>query len=398
MKSPPLIANALLAALLLTGCEGAHAEADSPVEPVVPVDVTTASARVEQVPNTLALDGTLTPKRQARLSPLVSGHVAEVRVERGAVVDEGAPLVVLRATDFRLSARAASARAQAQFEQLGIEDAADFDPDAVPEVVAARSDWENQEDQLRRITPLHANGVVDDRTLEQTRAAVTAARARYDQARTRARGSMASYVALSAEARMRRNDASHTTVRAPFAGSVMQRFVNVGEFVSAQSPVVELVDASELRLELAVPERFAALVHVGQSATITVDGTQQELVGEVRFIAAALDSSSRTLTIEVVVDNADGAVRAGHFARALLQLDGTRSVVRVPVSSLSERAGVYRVFVVADGIATTTVVRLVGTQGDVATLDADLPDGAIVVTQPPRNLADGVAVRLTSES
>jgi membrane fusion protein (multidrug efflux system) len=207
---------------------------------------------------------------------------------------------------------------------------------------------------------------------------------------------MASYVALSSEARLRRNEAANSTVRAPFAGVVMERLVEVGEFVGPQVPVVELVDASELRLELSVPERFAALVHVGQSVSVTVDGTEQEVVGEVRFIAAALDTSNRTLTIEVVIDNSDGAVRAGHFARAALQLDGTHTVVRVPSNALSERAGVYRLFVVADGVATTTAVSVLETHGDVTTLDADLADGAVVVTLPPRNLADGVPVHVAA--
>jgi len=185
-------------------------------------------------------------------------------------------------------------------------------------------------------------------------------------------------------------------VRAPFAGAVMQRFVEVGEFVGTQAPVVELVDATELRLELAIPERYAALVHVGQHADITVDGTNQEITGEVRFIAAALDTATRTLMIEVVADNADGAVRAGHFARATLQLEGTRPVLRVPSSAVTERAGVYRVFTVVDGVAVTTVVRVISVEGDVTTLESDLPEGTVVVTNPPRNLADGVPVAVTA--
>ncbi|MCA9576572.1 MAG: efflux RND transporter periplasmic adaptor subunit [Polyangiales bacterium] len=400
--APALFLGGLLAGSLggaLSGCESSRAGAAVPADttPEV-VEVSTATARVEQIPNTLALDGTLQPRRHARLSPLVSGHVAQVRVERGDVVAEGDPLVVLRQVDLRLAARAASARAEAQLEQLGVERTTEFDPDAVPEVVAARADWENLEDQLRRVTPLHAEGVVDDRSFEQARSAAEAARARYDQARTRARGSLASYVALSSEARLRRNEASNTTVRAPFAGAIMERLVEVGEFVGTQSPVVELVDASELRLELAVPERYAALVHEGQSVQVTVDGTEQQVTGEVRFIAAALDTANRTLTIEVVIDNHDGAIRAGHFARAELQLDGTRRVVRVPTNALSERAGVYRLFVVEDGIATTTAVRVIDRTDDVTTLDAELPDGTVVVTLPPRNLADGVPVRVVPES
>jgi multidrug efflux pump subunit AcrA (membrane-fusion protein) len=134
----------LTLALASTGCESSRAGAARPRRPNAPepVAVRTAPAQVDQIPNVLGLDGTLAPKRSARLAPLVSGHVAEVRVERGDVVAEGAPLVILRATDMRLTARAASARAQAQFDQLGVEDTDDFDPDAVAEVVAARAEFE----------------------------------------------------------------------------------------------------------------------------------------------------------------------------------------------------------------------------------------------------------------
>jgi len=53
---------------------------------------------------------------------------------------------------------------------------------------------------------------------------------------------------------------------------------------------------------------------------------------------------------------------------------------------------VYRVFVVRDGAAVTTVVRVIRVEGDVTTLESDLPAETVVVTSPPRNLADGVSV------
>lgn len=380
---------------LLAGCSDAHAVASAPTSPQdTRVVVQVMTARIEELPNALSLDGTLEPKRRARLSPLVSGHVAAVRVERGDVVGEGDPLIVLRSAELRLAASAASARARSQLDQLGVERATDFDPDVVPEVVAARADFSTREDHLRRVTPLHASGVVDDRAFEQARMDTDAARARFEQARARARGSLSSYVALASEAGLRRSDASNATVRAPFAGAVVERLVEVGEFVSTQSPVVELVDATELRLELDVPERFAQLVHEGQAVTIRVDGTDQTLAGVVRHVAASLDTVSRTLPIEVAADNSDGTVRAGHFARAELALDGVRAVVRVPSSAIAERAGVFRLFVVEGGVASTRIVRVVSREDEVTTIESDIPHGALVVTRPPRNLVDGVRVRV----
>lgn len=385
----------VLASLLAASCNGADAAHPTNTTPARPIAVTTTAAHRLEVPTVLELEGTLEPEHRARVAPLVSGHVVDVRVERGDVVRQGDPLVVLRATDFRLAARAAAARANAQLEQLGVDPSSgEIDPDTVADVAAAKADWEAKLDQLRRIEPLAARGTVDEQTYERARTDEAAARARYEASRERVQSSFSTYLALRAEASMRNNDASNATVRAPFAGSIVSRMVDVGEYVGPQTPVVELVDASRLRLELAVPEVESTRISVGQSVEVTVDGTDVTLQATVRFVAAALDETTRMLTIEAIADNADGRVRAGHFARARIALGGTRPVVEVPATALRQRAGVSRIYLVHDGVAEARIVRVAETRGSVVRLDADLPEGAAVVTDPPRELADGARVQI----
>jgi hypothetical protein len=67
--------------------------------------------------------------------------------------------------------------------------------------------------------------------------------------------------------------------------------------------------------------------------------------------------------------------------------------MRVPSSAITERAGVFRLFTVEHGVATTHVVRVIESTHDVTTIEADIPDGSSVVTRPSRTLADGVHVR-----
>ena len=378
----------------LAGCSGAHAASPEKAEPSEPIAVKTAVVGAVDVPLTLALDGTLEAKQRALVSPRVSGHVASVRVERGDVVEAGETLVQLRAVELKLAAKAAASRARAQLEQLGIQSPGEsFDPDAVAEVSSAKADWAAKADQLRRLEMLAESGAVDDQTLEQAKSAETAARARYRAAREKTEAALTSHAALSAEAAMRQNDAQNATVRAPFAGSVVARRVDVGEYVTPQMSVVELVDASELRLPLMVPERYASDVRVGQQVAIHVDGSDAELRGEVRFVSAALDAQSRTLTVEAVAENPDGAVRAGHFARASIELDGRRRLQVVPASALVERAGVYRVYLAVGERAEARVVRLVELSGARAQIEPALPSDALVIVQPPRELADGSDIR-----
>ncbi len=390
-----------IAALGLAGtaCNGASARAPETPSEAAPIAVETQAAEGVTVPLTLELEGTLEPNRHARLSPLVNGHVAEVRAELGDVVEEGAPLLVLRSVDFRLAASAASARAEAQLRQLGVDDASAVDVEAVPSVAAARADLVSAEDALRRLTPLHQSGAVDEQTFEQATQREAAARARYESARQAVGASLAGYAALRSEAALRRNDANNTTVRAPFAGSVTARLAEVGEFVGPQTPVIELVDASQLRLRLEVPERFVTKVRVGQRVLVAIDGTELTREGEVRHMAAAIDAQRRTLTIEVVVPNEDGSVRAGHFARARIDLGETRELVSVPSTAVSERAGVYRVYAIVDGTAEARIVRVVergaGPERDRTLLEGDLRAAETIVGAPPRELADGA--RVTSD-
>ncbi len=391
------VASFLLLASLASGCSG-KTQAAANIEREAAVPVTTEAATKVTVPNVLELDGTLRAKRSASISPLVSGHVARVLVERGDVVQEGQTLIELRATDYRLEAQAAAARATAQLEQLGVAPGGtgSVNADNIPTVVAAKADWDALRDQLQRSEQLHSTGAVSDQQLTQARAAESAARARYEAARQGVAASLASYSALSADAARRRENASNANIRAPFAGSIVRRSAEVGEFVSPQSPVLELVDASELRLELQVPERQSTQIHQGLAVDVTLDGSETPIQGTVQFVAAALDEVRRTLTIEAVVPNPEGRIRAGHFAHARIALEGTQDLVRVPASAVGERAGVERVFVVEDGVARARIVSTVRRDGDAALVIGELRPGEAVVRTAPRALADGVSVQASA--
>lgn len=392
-----LAVSAGIFGVLAAGCSSDSVASASDTAQKELVEVAVTPAESVTVPNALALDGTLRARRQARVSPIVSGHVERVLVERGDLVKEGQVMIELRASDLRLEAQAAASRAAAQLEQLGVDpkSAKGADPEKVASVAAAKADWEAARDQLERNERLHENGAVSDQQLTQSRAMEAAARARYEAARQAVSASLSSYAALSADAARRSSDAQNTKIRAPFTGSVMKRSAEVGEFVGPQTPVVELIDASELRLELQVPERQSTKIREGQIVEVEVDGSEVSTKGEVKYVAAALDEARRTLTVEVVVPNPEGQLRAGHFARARIVLDGTRALLRVPATAVRERAGVERLFAVDDqGVATARIVTSVRREGDFVLVEGELASGEAVVIDPPPTLADGAKVRI----
>ncbi|MEZ4445464.1 MAG: efflux RND transporter periplasmic adaptor subunit [Polyangiaceae bacterium] len=386
--------------LLLLATGAAACSHDSSAAPqrdeTAPVAVQTVAAHRVSVPEVLKLDGTLEPYREAKLSPLVAGHVSDVKVERGDRVKKGDPLIVLRTDALRLAASSARARATAQREQLAFDDQGRLDLEKVPDVAAAQTDRDLAADDLARMTPLYESGAIDARTFERSKAALQAAEARLAGAKRRATAGYATYHSLQADAALRQDDAKNGTLVAPFDGAVMDRMVEIGEFVAPQQPVVELVDTTRLRLELEVPERSSAGVKVGQPVEVEVDGTGQKLTGEIAFVAAAIEPKRRTLSVEAVIDNAAGDVRAGHFARARLALDQKRELLRVPRSALAERAGVERIYVVEGNRASARIVEVVDLEGDDILVKVDLPDGTTLVSPLPNGIADGVTIALPS--
>ena len=385
----------LLICGMLSACGSASATSESQeVETETILTVDTMTVHSESRPRVLELAGTLAANRRASLSPEVSGHVSRVLVERGTVVDEGDALIVLQPADLRLAAQAASARAESQLRSLGLTEMPSDEAalDDTPAVNAARADWETAKDRLERSRPLVEAGALDAQSWQGVQATEASARARYESSQQQARASLAAYQALRAEASMRRRDAADATLRAPFAGAVTSRTVEVGEFVGPQTPIVELIDASQLRLELDVPERYATGIREGQTMSVAVDGTDLVLEATVRFVSAAIDTQRRTLTIEAVIPNEDGQVRAGHFGRARIALGGDRSLIQVPAEALIERAGVSRVYVAREGVAEARIVEIVERQGEAVWVEGTLEDGEEVLVAPSRDIADGVAI------
>ncbi|HJL45983.1 MAG TPA: efflux RND transporter periplasmic adaptor subunit, partial [Polyangiaceae bacterium LLY-WYZ-15_(1-7)] len=305
-------------------------------------------------------------------------------------------LVTLRSRALRLEARSAAAQAEAQRRLItaaGTDEPLPTDQQA--DVRRARSQAENLRQQVARLEALHARGATDDQTLDDARARLASADATLEAAERAASASLARWEALRANAALLQQRARDAVLRAPFAGAVVARPVEVGEHVGATTTVVELVDASSLRVEVEVPERHAPAVRPGQRARIEVDGYATSLEGEVRFVAAALDPEERTLTVEVLADNPEGAVRAGHFARVSIETGGVTSRWRVPREALRERAGVERLYVVEGDTARAVLVERAGEDGDHALVSGALSAELRVIHPVPASLADGAPVAPT---
>jgi RND family efflux transporter MFP subunit len=389
-----------VAVALLSACgrdDGRAAAAERTPPP--PVAIQAAAVEMRQRPVTLDLDGTLIADEESQVTSVVPGRVLEVFVERGSVVEQGAPLVRLRDVDFRLQARSARAQLEQARARLGMVEAGARapSPETLPDVVAARSEMEVAAANYARAQELAQRGVLSAQALDETRARADAARERHQQALNGARASLAALDSARVALEQASTSAAEAEVRAPFTGEIADRAVSVGEYVAPQTPLVTLVRTDPLRIELSVPQQHLRAVQPGQSVSLAVDAVpDRRFDATVRYVSASVRRDSRGLTVEAVVPNAERVLRPGLFATARLDTGTTEEVAVVPAAAVRTAAGVSRVFVVRDGAIEERVVSIAAREGDTVVIAEGLGAGEQVAVSELDRLGDGVQVTVSS--
>lgn len=339
------------AALVLAGCDGATAQAAT-AAPTAPVAVRVAPVRRATLSALYSTSATLRPERQATVPARTRGVVRELLVEEGATVEAGAPLAQLEDDEQRIERdRAVAVRDMEQVE-------------------------------LERAIRIHARSALSENELG-------VAHRERDEAGHRAA------IAELALAR--------TTIRAPFAGRVVRRHLDVGAMVGDGTPVFDLADIDPLHADVSVPERHVARLTPGQPVRLTADAAGAVVPGRIERIAPAVDPATGTVKVTIVVEAGaiESGLRPGAFARVDIVTDARPDVLAVPRAAFVQQAGRSYLFLL-DGVHVRRLEAVAGLEeGDlveVVKASAPIPPGARVVVLGAAALADGAPVLASDEA
>ncbi len=325
------------------------------------ITVKTAAAQEQPMPRYLRLTGEITAAQNAAVAADTTGKVTATPVERGSVVKAGDVLVQLDNRTASLNLAEAEAN-----------------------VVQAKSKLDLAESEVKRNTPLAQMKAVSD---------VDFARIKSDRD-----GAAASLAATQARRDMTKKTLEDSTIRAPFDGTVAERFVATGEYVMADSKVARVIDLQHLRLLVNVAEPSVGLISVGQTVEFSVTPFPGEIFkGTVKYIGAAVRAESRDLQIEAVVINTDGRLRPGLFSEARLALP-EQPAITVPTSAVRTDGAVQRVWIVQDGQLNERLVEVGETDKDRVEIRRGVQKGENVVLSPGADAADGVHVQTAPQS
>jgi membrane fusion protein (multidrug efflux system) len=342
-------------AAFASGCKRSAAEVAPAPPPTSPVAVKTEPATPLEVPRALRLTGTLRGDREADLAANATGRVLKVAIERGVQVKPGQVLAILDVRAATLSAT--EARAQA---------------------ASAMAQEEQAKDECTRYEKLKERGAISD--LE------------YQQKVTQCRTLPLTAQAASARADLAAQNVGDGVIRAPFAGIIAERFIEVGQYVRQDTKVATIVSLDPIRLELAVPEAAVSKVAEGAVVTFGVSAyPDRRFTGKVRYVSGVVRSSTRDLVVEAISDNPDRLLLPGMFADVELMV-GSQKLPSIPKASLISRDQQSRVFVVSSGHLEERVVALGPTHGDRVSVVRGVNVDDQVVVSDPSQLSNGQAV------
>jgi len=412
---------ALVALLGVAGCSKKQAATPGGTAPQA-VSVNVVQSSMQSVPISLLETGSFVADESSDVAPSIAGKVIRTPASAGDFVKAGDVLCELdhRDAEFKLDqtkaqlAEATAGVRQAQ-QRIGL-GSGGFDPAKVPEVAAAKANYESAAAQSRlasadakRYANLIATGDVSQSVYEKMRtqadtasAQADASRQQYEAAVNSAKqsyqavgSSQATLDAMRAQVQQAEKTLSDTTIRAPFDGYVSARPVAAGEFVTTSMTVATIVKVGVLKLQLKTPEKSAAGLKIGMPVTARVAAYgDRDFQGVTAALNPSVNPDSRTFILEARFPNPNGELRPGMFATAHVTLPGTENAVFIPQAAVvrDRTTDSNQVFVIDSGKAHLRVVTLGDTDGGRIRVLSGITAGEMVAINRQSDLYDGAPV------
>jgi membrane fusion protein (multidrug efflux system) len=321
------------------GGEGAAA-GGPPAMPPMPVDVDTA--RRLSVVDAVRATGRIEAVQAIELRPDEQGRVTAILFREGQSVAAGTPLVKI--DDAMLKAQAERAKA----------------------------DRDLSTQQLERVRRLRAQNAASPADLERAEAA--------------ARSTEAGLALLDLQI-------ARTTVKAPFAGAVGQRFVSVGDYVTSGTRLLTLQTVNPQRAVIEVPERYAVKLRPGQTVDFSVAAQEgRTFRARVDFIDPVVQTENRTILVKASAPNPGGLLKPGMFIEARLATATRANAIVVPEDAVQPMRSANVVWAVVDGKASRRVVTLGVRSAGVVEVVSGVQAGETVVVGGLERMGEGMPV------
>lgn len=254
-------------------------------QPRPPATIASTEVREQQWRMTLDSVGSLLAINGTAVTTEVAGLVSDIKFESGTYAEQGQLLLQL----------------DDSIDQAALE--------------ALRAERRLAEIKFKRAEDLLKRKVISRSEYDEARASFDAATARVKQQ----------------EATIRRK-----AIRAPFSGRLGIRQVNIGEYLEPGQPIVQLQALNPIYVDYTLPERYLPRLTTGQEVHLRVDAFPDKIFsGEITALESGIDTGTRTIKLRAILDNPEGELQPGMFARVKTLEPEAKSVLTVPRTAIS---------------------------------------------------------------
>ena len=348
----------------LISCNGNETRVQAGASPgAKAAEVTVGVVPVKSMPlsRSLTLSSELVPYQEIDVYAKESGYVKELLVDYGTRVKEGQLMAVLEIPELEQ---------QLMQDDAAIKSAADQVTHAEHEVnryEAQHKVLHLQSDRLSGVAKAQP-GLVAQQEVDDSSGRDLASEAQVESAQSNLSVTQSQLIAAKAKRQHDQVLFDYAKITAPFAGTVTQRYANLGTLVQAGTssstqalPLVKLSQDDRFRLVIPVPESYVRYIKIGDTAQVSVPALSRTYTGTVARFSVDVKEDTRTMHTEVDIYNTDRKLIQGLYAEATLALDRKDNAIAVPLQGVSQT-------------------------GDQAVVDVVTPSGKIEV----RNLSLGI--------
>ncbi len=319
-----------------------------------PVPVAVAPAVRGPIASYFHATATLEAQKQAQVLARVSGLVEKLRCEEGDEVQAGQVLLTIQNAEYRLKVQQAAARTA------------------------------NLKAKFDRLQAMLKEQLVTQEEFEAARSDLKSA---------------------EADEGLARMNLSYTEVRAPFAGRITERLVDVGQNVSVGTPLLVLADFHPLLARVHVPSREFNKLRRDQDVTLTLDSDHEVIQGRIKLISPVIDPATGTIKLTIEIPEYPAGTRPGDFAEVRIVTELRPKALLVPRAAVVTDQGETVVYLVTDNpdseagphaprVAERRVVTVGFTDDDHAEILQGLQEGEEVVVRGQRSLKHGTPVKV----
>jgi HlyD family secretion protein len=404
-KRKALATCTLMACLIACGKakpkEAADEEAPTPVQ--------VEEARRGPIDHVITADAVLYPINQANVTSKISAPVRRVLVNRGDHVRANQVVAELESRDLA----AAVGESKGQYDQAQASYQATTGATVVDDKTKAQADVQSAQQTLEAAKKLYDNrvelvneGALAQKLADDAKVAMVQAQSQFDTAqrhlqtlnqvgqREQIRGAQAQVDAAKAHMENADIQLSYAQVRSPIAGVVADRAVYAGEMPASGTPLVSIVDISQVVARANISVKDAAAIKVGRPATLA--GPDGDIAGKVTVVSPAVDPSTTTVEVWVQAPNPGEKLKPGSTIHVSIKAETLQDVIIVPAAALlNSDTGTDKIMVAGkDNLAHERVINVGVRQGDNVQITSGIQEGERVIVSGGLGLDDKAKIKV----